>query len=154
MTIQITLPFRLRSPNVKVHWTIAYKKAKPQLQALRYMLKARVMPSLPVRVILTRVGPKKLDFDNLVFAFKPFRDEIADFLIPGLASGQADSSDEINWIYRQEIMKNYEIQIIIQKDIPKDLKNCFEGTGVTSENYKQMLHDNPVQLILEKIILH
>lgn len=54
---------------------------------------------------------RPLDYDNLVHAFKNARDAIADFLIPGLAPGQADSTPGLSFQYQQEKSKEYYIEI-------------------------------------------
>jgi hypothetical protein len=56
-----------------------------------------VVPHFPCVVRLTRVGPRKLDSDNVATAFKATRDGIADWL-------QVDDGDEslVTWEYGQE----------------------------------------------------
>jgi hypothetical protein len=66
----------------------------------------RILP-YPCMVRMTRGGKKKLDPDNLQFAFKYIRDEIASFILPGLARGKADDDPKIKWEYTQEISKMY-----------------------------------------------
>lgn len=48
-----------------------------------------------VQVILTRVAPRKLDDDNLAYAFKAIRDGVADAL------GCKDNDPRVVWTYRQ-----------------------------------------------------
>jgi hypothetical protein len=53
-------------------------------------------PSLPVTVLLVRVGPRVLDDDNLAFAFKSVRDGVAQGL------GVKDHDPRVSWTYAQE----------------------------------------------------
>ncbi len=50
----------------------------------------------PVRVVLTRVGTRRMDDDNLANAFKPVRDVIAKWL--GVDDGNRAA---VRWVYRQ-----------------------------------------------------
>ena len=42
-----------------------------------------------------------MDDDNLQNALKSIRDSIADLILPGMAKGQADGDDRIQWRYDQ-----------------------------------------------------
>lgn len=52
---------------------------------------------------MIRSGPRKLDYDNMVYAFKGIRDAVADLMLPGLAEGKADGDERLEWAYNQEI---------------------------------------------------
>lgn len=65
----------------------------------------------PVTIELIRGGPRKLDFDNLVYAFKPFRDGIAEALWPEKSLRTRDDHDGVRWEYSQEKSKKRFIQI-------------------------------------------
>lgn len=56
----------------------------------------------PVHIKLVRHGPRKLDFDNLVYAFKPIRDGIAEALWPEKSLRSRDDHDGVVWEYEQE----------------------------------------------------
>lgn len=59
---------------------------------------ARIMGiKIPCAVTMTRIAPRLLDDDNLQFAFKAFRDGIADAL------KTHDRNPRITWHYQQEI---------------------------------------------------
>lgn len=60
---------------------------------------------------MTRIGKRKMDFDNLVSSLKYVRDAIADFIFPGLPPGRADDHPLLFWEYRQKIDKKYSVQI-------------------------------------------
>lgn len=66
------------------------------------------MADAPKRVVvtLTRLGPRKLDSDNLAGSFKAIRDGVADAL------GIDDGSELIQWEYRQE--KSKECSVVIE----------------------------------------
>ncbi len=68
-------------------------------------------------IFLTRIAPRALDFDNLVYAFKHIRDVIADTLLPGLAAGRADDDKRLQWQYCQEKgrPKEYAFRISIKR---------------------------------------
>lgn len=64
--------------------------------------------SLPCHVTLTRVSPRKLDFDNLVYSFKTVKDVVADLIISNAydlplldSKGRYDGDDRITWSYDQ-----------------------------------------------------
>jgi len=102
---ELKVPMRLLSEaNIHQHWRKKHERNKKQQAAVRLTwLSKRPCVSLPCKVSLTRSGPRKLDYDNLVYAFKAIRDEVAGLLIPGRKDGQADSDERIEWIYSQEI---------------------------------------------------
>jgi hypothetical protein len=54
----------------------------------------------PLTITLTRVGPRRLDDDNLQTAFKPFRDGVADALF-GANQKSDDSDPRFTWKYAQ-----------------------------------------------------
>ncbi len=104
MTIKWLLPIKIISePNTNHHWSVKYKRFKEQKKQI-WLAFYNDQPKikLPCEVTLTRIGPRKLDDDNLIASFKAVRDEIADHLIPGKKPGQADSDFRIIWNYKQE----------------------------------------------------
>lgn len=90
--IPIKLPSLL---NLRMHWTKLLRMKKKQREEVCIALRNVTIPPLPLRVILTRVGPRKLDDDNLQGAFKYVRDEIARKV------GVDDGSSLYTWEYRQ-----------------------------------------------------
>lgn len=56
---------------------------------------------LPCKIIITRIAPRRFDYDNLVASFKYLTDLIADMLIPGLAAGRADGDKRLDFSYDQ-----------------------------------------------------
>lgn len=112
---QFTIPWRLTSPNQKYHWTKQYLQNK-QLKNLIRSLYVLDKPTLhlPATIKLTRVSSRKMDYDNLVFAFKPYLDILADLLIPNLKPGRADGDSRIKVQYEQRRGKAKESFIEIQ----------------------------------------
>ena len=115
-----TIPLRIASPQASIkkdHWA---KRA-----AIKNNLKRAVKFSLttcctkpPCRIRLTRIAPRALDeHDNLRTALKPCVDAVADYLIPGLSWGQADSSKDLTWEFAQESKGKgvYALRIEIEK---------------------------------------
>lgn len=102
--IRIEANIKVISPNVKKHFYILYSKNKKMRQVVRMLLNLEKhnLPSLPVCVRFIRVAKRLFDESNFIAACKGIQDEVADFLIPGKAPGQADSSPLISWYYLQE----------------------------------------------------
>jgi hypothetical protein len=116
---QTTIPIKLISEaNNRDHWT---KKSK-RSQVIKMIVRADLMKfkshwRFPLSVVLTRIG-RKLDEDNLAYAFKAIRDEIADYILPGMAKGRADSDPRITWHYQQETAKLSGFRIDIYECFP------------------------------------
>ncbi len=96
--------FHLKSEaNISRCWAIKSKVNRNQKLIIRFkFFNEKPKINLPCEVKLTRISPRQLDFDNLVYAFKSIRDEIADQILPGLAKGRADGDKRITWEYLQE----------------------------------------------------
>lgn len=122
--IEITLPIRLQSPNVKEHWTKTYKRNKRIAQAIGFSLRTNTDLSkiaqnmgvstwpwsknkkppkgFKIKITFVRVYTSKLfDFDNLVYSFKPHRDATCGYFFD-LAPGQADCQEIFEIHYLQE----------------------------------------------------
>jgi hypothetical protein len=106
LVVSTTIPIKLKSEaNIQEHWSKPWKRGAKAKWETRIALNAKLKISkFPVMIVFVRIG-RKLDFDNLVFAFKPIRDEIADLIFPGQAPGQADSDSRLQWEYKQEPKK-------------------------------------------------
>ena len=108
------------------------KKEKAHVKA---MLKHRLKDiQLPAIVVLTRVGPRALDYDNMVGSLKSIRDAVADLLIPGLPPGRADGDPRLEWSYKQKKGLSREYAVIVEVlPLPKeeDLMpyECTKRTG-------------------------
>lgn len=127
MKLTFEIPMRLMSEaNTHQHWRKKYERNKRQQKAVRLIwLSKRPSVALPCRVCFTRIGPRMLDSDNLAYAFKAIRDELASLIRPGLAAGQADGDNSgIEWFYAQEKGLNG-IRIEIEWEEP------IKATGMT-----------------------
>lgn len=102
--MRFSIPIRLPSlANTRLHWRrMASLKKKQKLATWTALFNVggrTGMPSIPLLVTITRVGPRKLDDDNLASACKYVRDQIA------AAVGVDDGSDLYTWRYEQRIGK-------------------------------------------------
>lgn len=116
MTVTVEIPMALPSAgNLHEHWRKRHQRIKAQRNATALVLKltrpeshwpletrapmslAEWVPlGLRLAVTLTRVSPRKLDDDNLAFAFKGVRDEVAAYF------GVNDNDSRVTWRYAQE----------------------------------------------------
>jgi hypothetical protein len=121
--IEIRLPIRLQSPNVKEHWTKTHKRNKRISQVIGFSLRTNSEVSrfasnidigiflagfrkneamgFKIKITLVKLG-RMFDYDNMVYAFKPVRDSICSFFFPDLAPGQADCQKCFDILYLQE----------------------------------------------------
>jgi hypothetical protein len=97
------IPLKIVSAaNVREHWAIKHRRDKMQKNTvLAYLNRYNGMVNLPCKIKLTRVSPRKLDDDNLQYAFKAIRDAVCSFIIPGLAPGRADDDERLQIEYVQ-----------------------------------------------------
>ena len=81
--LAFTMPVRVVSEaNTREHWGKKFKRKKEQQESLRVAWKkaSRKLPrpvAVPCVVRFTRIGPQKLDDDNLSNGFKGLRDSVA-----------------------------------------------------------------------------
>lgn len=68
---------------------------KEQRRATKYSLIGKEIPPLPLTITIIRIGPRKLDDDNLASACKYVRDQIAESV------GLDDGSPMYTWRYEQ-----------------------------------------------------
>ncbi len=99
-----TIPLRLPSlANTRMHWRRLARLKRVQRAATKVvMLAARAHQRLPLppwAVTITRVGPRRLDDDNLAAACKYVRDQIAEVV------GVDDGSPLYTWRYEQRVGK-------------------------------------------------
>lgn len=90
--VPIELPSLL---NTRMHWTKMLRLKNRQKAAVKKYIKDAIVPSLPLIVTITRIGPRELDGDNLQGACKYVRDEIARRV------GVDDRSKLYTWVYLQ-----------------------------------------------------
>ena len=85
------------------HWTVKHKRHNAQKLQVRSAFNEH-MPkfAFPCHVKMTRISPRKLDFDNLVSSFKWVRDEVGAKLTGNYIPGRGDGDERITWEYCQE----------------------------------------------------
>jgi hypothetical protein len=111
---EFTVPVRATSSlNARLHWRARARLVKGERMAVALAVLAS--PSLrlwrltpPLVVTLTRIGPRKLDSDNVQGALKAIRDEVAAQL------GLDDGDERIEWRYGQE-RGPYAVRVTIQQ---------------------------------------
>ena len=108
--IVVDIPIRtISEANVREHWAKRAKRSKQQ----RGLAQLLVEGALGQRVIyggtvtLVRLGPRRLDPDNLAGSAKHVQDGVADAL--GIDDGDA----RIRWEYQQEKSKDYGVRVVI-----------------------------------------
>ena len=87
-------------PNNRDHWRTKADRSYYQRIAARFYVVSHIwrrpLP-LPLRITLTRIGPRSLDSDNLAAALKAVRDGVMD----GLGHSSDADSDSLQWVYDQ-----------------------------------------------------
>jgi hypothetical protein len=109
--MKYTLPLKIVSTaNMRESWQARHRRAKLH-RSTAYTLTPK-MTMLPSCILLTRIGPKLLDTDNLAGGFKAVRDGIADKL-------RIDDGDErVQWFYDQRTGKPKEFSAEVEFDPP------------------------------------
>ena len=96
--VEYRIPIKLPSLlNMRASWRAISKLKKAQRLATRIALNGLVVPPMPCVVTITRIGPRRLDDDNLAGACKYVRDQIATMI------GVDDGSPLYTWRYEQVI---------------------------------------------------
>ena len=113
MQKSIFIPIKTVSEaNLKEHWRVSHKRHSQQKNVIHFELIVRYIPrQLPVVVTLTRVSPRALDDDNLLYALKYIRDAVAEHFVPGLPPGRADNDPRITWKYAQDKQKDAGVRL-------------------------------------------
>lgn len=94
--MRLHIPIRLQSlANTRMHWRAMMRLKQQQRSATKLSMLGKPVPPLPLIVIITRIGPRKLDDDNLAAACKYVRDQVAECV------GVDDGSPLYTWVYRQ-----------------------------------------------------
>jgi hypothetical protein len=111
--IDFTVPIRTVSEmNSRDHWTVRQKRKKAQqeemLVALYNNLKSHRITQ-PIAITLTRMGPRRLDGDNLQSSLKFCRDAIAWKI--GIDDGNEKAA---LWFYSQTMAKTFGVRVQIE----------------------------------------
>ncbi len=108
----VTLPLRLASEaNARGSWHAGAARARlarAQVNAALRRAEPGPLP-LPVVVRITRVGPRRLDDDNLSRAAKALRDGVADWL------GCDDGDPRVSWHYAQATSREYRVVVTVER---------------------------------------
>lgn len=110
------IPYRLKSEaNLCEHWTARARRHRKERTLIALYMRNKDYP-VPCVVSLTRISPRSLDLDNVIAAFKNFRDVVSDFILSeGKNScGRNDSNSNINFTYHQEVGKPKEYAVKIE----------------------------------------
>jgi len=116
---EVLLPIRTWSePNLRGHWGRRARRAHKQREAARLLVRAALVPLPPldpprsgrrkIIVRLTRIGPRRLDSDNLAAALKHVRDGVADAL------GLDDGDERLRWLYAQRNGRPGEFAVLVE----------------------------------------
>mgnify|MGYP003396394007 FL=1 len=115
MSVTVEIPMALPSVanGSHGHWSTRAKRVKAQRHATLMMLQVNQgrinslggFAGAALVVTLTRVSPRSLDSDNLAYAFKAVRDEVAAYF------GVNDNDPRIVWKYAQERGKPASVRI-------------------------------------------
>ncbi len=99
-----------------MHWRKMSALKKKQRGATVYCMVGVKIPPLPLTVTITRVGPRRLDDDNLAGACKYVRDQIAEVV------GVDDGSPLYTWRYGQRVGAKLEYGVDVE--IETRMGNC------------------------------
>lgn len=87
--------------NQREHHMVRARRKKLQTDTARaHALSHRARPVLPLRIVITRIGAKRLDQDNLAGACKGVQDGLA------LAYKFDDGDPRVQWVYEQECRRS------------------------------------------------
>ena len=108
--IAVTLPIHIVSEaNAREHWRVVAKRKAAHREIARTMLQKYASPKAqPITVVLTRIGKKTLDGDNLQGGFTATRNGVADWL------GIDDGSSLLTWRYAQKKGKQYAAHVAVR----------------------------------------
>lgn len=100
--------------NRREHWAARARRVKAQRSAVTLALRCsrvqpadELLPATRLRVLLVRVGARRLDGDNLQGALKAVRDAVAEWI------GVDDGSQVYEWVYAQETGRTPSVRIYV-----------------------------------------
>ena len=96
----------------KPHY-FGYVKPMRETVGMAVRCKVRVPLAPPLKITLTRIAPRSLDYDNLVTGMKPIRDGVTD----GLGLTDDSESTGLEWVYAQQagLYKEYGLRVEVEK---------------------------------------
>lgn len=120
MRLEFTIPIKATfTLNSREHWSVRARMRSSERRAVAFAYTSATRsyrdraslwsksPHIPVRIALTRIGPRFLDSDNVQGALKAIRDEVAKQL------GLDDGDERLTWAYSQERGK-YGVRVVIE----------------------------------------
>ena len=111
--------------NLNEHWSKKAKRHKAQQKAVQRALLPfkqelqcnfiKIQPTNKLLIVLNRIAPRKMDYDNLIYSFKWVKDAVCDLINPGLAKGRADDDSRFSFQYDQKRgnVNQYAVQLQI-----------------------------------------
>ena len=101
------LPIRTRSaPNLREHWAVRARRTRDERAVVAFLMaNVRLVVGTPHAVLMTRLGPRRMDDDNATAGCKAVRDEIANLL------GIDDGDKRVTWDVQQEKAKDYALRV-------------------------------------------
>lgn len=128
MNESITIPgLRLSgSQNARENWRTRSARVKRERSLARIMCSQELTKPThwPALVVLTRIGPRRLDSDNLASSAKAVRDGVADWL--GVDDGD---ESKVQWLYEQRAGA-YAVEVALQWPVKHVV--VFNGIRCTS----------------------
>jgi len=115
----VTIPMRTVSEANMTgeHWAKKSKRHKEQRKLIIFIFKPQMpLPiSLPIKITLTRIAPRKLDVgDNLPMSMKTIRDQLAEILTGVDKAGRGDGDERLQFEYKQEKGRPREYSVKIE----------------------------------------
>lgn len=113
MKLAFLVPVKATSSlNARMHWRVRARQVKAERMATRLVVRLTgrdriAVACLGATITLVRVGPRKLDSDNVQGALKAIRDEVAAQL------GIDDGDERLTWLYSQE-RGAYAVRVVIE----------------------------------------
>ena len=110
--VQTFLPLHTTTRgNNRQHWRVDAKKTKIERETAFFMVRQYKLPPAPVKITLTRCGPRNLDKWNIPSALKAVIDGIAD------AYGIDDRHDDLlDFHFKQRKQSTYGVEVVIESD--------------------------------------
>ena len=108
-TREVMIPIRtVTESNANEMWYTKHSRATRQRQIAQLFLIRMDLPQMPVTVRMVRIGKRLMDDDNLASSAKHIRDQIA------ATFGVDDGSPLYEWVYGQEIGKEYGVRVTLE----------------------------------------
>lgn len=113
-----TMPITLGSyANLNEGWRAKMRRVAKHNEVIEWqMFVDPIDIRVPCKITFTRIAPRMLDYDNLVFSFKNILDKIGKMLMPEKKIGHADGSGMIEVEYQQQKGGVREYKVIVNME--------------------------------------